>query len=372
MHTNQIKILFLLKKKDRGGIYGYQDIMLRIFNKGPSFKLYIIDEKAKNRIYQFLQSIRVIHILFDYVYLMPKVIKYRKDVDYLFIPHHFKYGLFAVLVSSLFKIPFIVPIFGYTEIELKLKDVKKIERFIQLKYEYWIFSKAKYLLSSDDLINEYNKIIKNKNKFLSFYCLIDTNKFKPMPKSETLKNDLGIANKKVILTVTGFRHGKGVGLKILLEAFVLIKKEYKNVILLIAGWDPEIKEYKELVKVLNIEDDVMFLGYCDNIPELMNISDIFTLIFAFGGGIGSTVMEAMACEKACIISRTPGTEILNDEEVLLVNLDPREIADKIMLVLKDEEYARRIAINAKKRAEADFSIERAEDKLIKKLGGEDL
>jgi glycosyltransferase involved in cell wall biosynthesis len=112
----------------------------------------------------------------------------------------------------------------------------------------------------------------------------------------------------------------------------------------------------------------MFLGYCNNMPELINLSDIFTLILPFAGGVGLAIMEAMACGKPCVISHTSGTEFFTDgKEVLLVDFDSKDIADKIMLLLKDEDYAREIGINARKRIESECSIKVGGEKLFNKL-----
>ena len=373
--TSPIKILFLKNRRLKGGVLRYQNNMLRLFDKNSNFKLIVIDEQPKirnkflNFIYEFIQSLRfIIHVLFDYMYLMSQMIKFRKKVDYLFITHHFKYGLFAILASLLFKIPFIVPIMGWAEKELRRRGVSKIEMFIRLKYESGVYRKAKYLLSSEDLISEYSRIVKNKNKFMSFYSLIDTNKFRPMPKSKSLVDKLGVNNKKIILTAAPLWGVKGEGIKIILKAFVLIKKDYNNVILLIAGDGRQKKELEDLAKNLGVKNDVIFLGYCNNMPELLNLADVFTLIFSFGGGTGLALMEAMACVKPCVVSRTPGTEFFIDEkEVLLANFDPKDIAGKVLLLLKDEEYARKIGINAQKRIEAECSIKVGGEKLFNKL-----
>ena len=373
-NTRPIKILFLKKGRVTGGVITYQDNMLRMFNESPNFKLIVIDDQAKIRnnfldyIYKFMQSIQVVHILFEYVYLMLQVIKYRGKVDYLFIIHHFKYGLFAVLMSSLFKIPFIVPILGWAEKELRLGGASEVEIFIRLKYQSWIYGKAKYILASDDSIRSYSKIVKNKNKFLRFYSPIDTNRFMPMPRSEVFGDKLGVGNKKIIFTAAPLWGIKGKGIKTLLNAFVLIKKEYDKVILLIAGDGQQKRELEDLAKNLNVKKDVIFLGYCNNMPELLNLTDIFTLIFSFGGGVGLAIKEAMACGKPCVVSKTSGTEVLKDrEEVLLASLDPKDIADKMVVLLKDEDYARKIGINARKRIEAEFSIEKVGEKLFNKL-----
>ena len=378
-----IKIIFIKntssKKFKKTGVATYQNSMLYLFKNNPNFKLIIVDDnfevrsKLLNYLFQSLPASRIIKFLLRYIYLTIQTKKHVKHADYLFIPTYFRYGVLAILISSLFKIPFIVPLLGWEEKELRQRKASKIEIFLKLKYFSLVYRNAKYILTSEDLMKGYSKIIKNKNKFLVNYFPIDTNRFKPGPKSEILKNQLELDNKKVILTAAGLHGVKAEGLKMLIEAFVLIKKEYDNVILLIAGDGPKKKELENIAKELNVKDNIRFLGYCGNMPELLNLSDVFTLIYLFGGGMGFATLEAMACEKPCVISRTSGTEVLSDgKEVLLVNYDTKDIADKIMLLLKDEKYARYIGINARKRIEKDYSVEKTEEKLVKKLSVENV
>lgn len=372
---NLIKILFL-KKRAQAGVLTYQNNLLHVFNESTIFKLIVVDEQAKirkkflNKIYTSIQSFRIIKVIFNYLYLSIIIRKWskREGADYLFIPHYFKYGLLALLMYSLFKIPFIVPILGWNGEEYRLRGASKVEIFIRVKYEYWVLRRAKYILASDDLIKGYGKFIKNKNKFLSIDSPIDVNKFKPMPKYKVLKNKLKVNNKKVILTLTSLGGDKADGLKILLEAFVLVKKDFNKVVLLIAGDGPKKKEFEDTIEKMSEKDDIRLLGYCNNIVELINLSDIFVLIFLVGGGVGAATKEAMACEKPCVVVRTSGTEVLNDrKEVLLVNLNPKDIAEKIVLLLRNEKYAQSLGINGRKRIEADFSLTKAEKELVKKL-----
>lgn len=375
VNMNTIKILFLKRKElKKYGVATYQNSMLHLFENISNFKLIIVDDDFKvrskllNYIFQSIPPLRIVKFLLRNVYLAIKIRKHIKHVDYLFIPTYFRYGLFAILISSLFKIPFIVPLIGWEEKELRQRNASKIETFLRLEYSSLVSRNAKYIITSDDLMKSRSKIIKNKNKFLVNHFLIDTNIFKPAPESKTLKSKLRIDNKKIVLTSSLLDGVKADGLEMLIEAFILIKKECDNVILLIAGDGPRKKELENLAKELNVKDDIQFLGYCDNMPELINLSDVFTIIFSFGGGIAFATLEAMACEKPCVVSRTSGNKVLNDrKEVLLVNYDTRDIADKILLLLKDENYARKIGINARKRIEADFSIDKGEEKLVKKL-----
>jgi glycosyltransferase involved in cell wall biosynthesis len=371
---NPKKILFLKNTELTLGVATYQNGMLRLFKNIPNFKLIIVDDdfevrsKLLNSVFQSILQLCLVKFLLRYLYLATKIRKHIKYVDYLYISTYFRYGLFAILISALFKIPFIVPILGWEEKELRLRGASEIEIFIKLKYESWVYRKAKYILTSEDLMKGYSKIVKDKNKFLIIDSPIDTKIFKPDSKSEVLKNKLKVNNKKVILTATALYGVKANGLKMLIEAFILIRKEYDNVILLIAGNGPRKKELEGLSKELSVDESIVFLGYCDNMIELINLSDVFTLIFSFGGGIGAAIKEAMACEKPCVVSRISGTEVLiNGKEVLVVNYNAKDIADKILLILKDEKYALNLGINARKRIENDYSIEKVEEKLIRKL-----
>ena len=371
MNMDTIKIIFL-KKKLKGGFITYQNNLLHLFSSSPAFDLNVIDEEPKirsdfiNAVYRSIQSTPLINILFNYIYIMSRAMRYKKDACYLYIPHTFKYGFLAVLMSSLFKLPFIVPLGGWTEKELILRGVPKVELFLQLKYEKWVLRNARYVMTSPDLANGYGKVIKNRNKFLYAGLPIDTNKFKPMRESEDLRNKLKLEGKKIILTAAPLEGVKGDGVKKLVEAFSHVKRECNNVILLVAGDGNQKKEIENVAESLNVED-VMFLEHRDDMPELINLCDVFALIFEFGGGLGAAIKEAMACEKPCVISRTSGTEILRDREEVLLSLDSKDIADNIILLLKDEEYARKIGINARKRIEAEFSIEKVGEKIFNKL-----
>jgi glycosyltransferase involved in cell wall biosynthesis len=71
-------------------------------------------------------------------------------------------------------------------------------------------------------------------------------------------------------------------------------------------------------------------------------------------------LEAMACGKAVVASKTgPGPEIIEDgvSGLLCDPYDPKDIADKILTILKDPDLAARLGRNARKRVEEHFSPE---------------
>ena len=80
---------------------------------------------------------------------------------------------------------------------------------------------------------------------------------------------------------------------------------------IIAG-DGEMREYlNELVRKLNITDNVHFLGYRQDISQLCNSCDVFALP-SYQEGLSVALMEAMACGKSAIVSRIRGNVDLID------------------------------------------------------------
>ena len=62
--------------------------------------------------------------------------------------------------------------------------------------------------------------------------------------------------------------------QLLIEALALIKEEVPNAKLLLAGKGPLLEECQELAERLGIEEMVDFLGYRNDIENLLKISDL--------------------------------------------------------------------------------------------------
>lgn len=73
----------------------------------------------------------------------------------------------------------------------------------------------------------------------------------------------------------------------------------------ICGVGPELEKLKTLTKKLNIENQVIFLGYRNDIKELLKSMDIF-LFTTLQEGLPRSMMEAMASGLPCIASEIRG------------------------------------------------------------------
>jgi len=80
--------------------------------------------------------------------------------------------------------------------------------------------------------------------------------------------------------------------------------------LYIAGDGPESDNLKDLVKSLNVDEAVRFLGHQEDISKLYSVFDVFCLPSEIEG-MSNSILEAMACELPII-----ATDILPNRELI--------------------------------------------------------
>lgn len=114
------------------------------------------------------------------------------------------------------------------------------------------------------------------------------------------------------------------GLEYMLEGFAKFHQDNRKSILVIVGGCPDGSEkYQEqiklLVKVLKIEDAVFFVGYIDNVSDILCGFDVY-LTTSLWEGLPLSLLEAIACKKFIIASDIPGHNelIVHDVTGLLV------------------------------------------------------
>jgi glycosyltransferase involved in cell wall biosynthesis len=105
-------------------------------------------------------------------------------------------------------------------------------------------------------------------------------------------------------------------LQTLINAFSKISKEVRCK-LVIVGDGVQRNELEKLVKSLNLESKVHFLGKRRDIPELLHAIDAFALTSKYEG-LGLVLLEALASEVPIIAARNSAIkEIVNDEVALM-------------------------------------------------------
>lgn len=188
---------------------------------------------------------------------------------------------------------------------------------------------------------------------------VNMDRFSRLSREES-RSKLNIKGSDIILLfVGGLRSIKGV--RYLVESMSIIKQESGNVRLLIIGDGKERQDLEKLATKLNLNECIHFVRQVPNevIPEYMISSDLFILP-SLSEGFPVTVLEAMAAGLPIVITRVGGMpEIVREGEngFLVEPKNPGHIAEKVRLLLEDNELRWRISENNRKKAE-QYSWER--------------
>ncbi|MCI4446242.1 MAG: glycosyltransferase family 4 protein [Candidatus Aminicenantes bacterium] len=173
---------------------------------------------------------------------------------------------------------------------------------------------------------------------------VDTNEFSPeVPPLEKFSRD------KLNLLFVG-RFDPRNGLDVMLEAFNLIKTEFKDVRLIVVG-GPVKKRYLEMVKP-EFREDVFFEGpILEQRPNYYAACDIFCSPVD-KASFGITLLEAMASGKPIVATENIGyNEILEPEESIVVaRKSPQALANAVLSLLRDEALRKKMGAKGREKA----------------------
>lgn len=140
-----------------------------------------------------------------------------------------------------------------------------------------------------------------KNNLVIVKNAVDVEKFRyDEKKSITEREKLGLENKFVIGHVGRFTHQKNH--TFLIDIFHEILKIVPNSILLLLGTGELENSIKEKVKNLGIDNNVIFLGYKQNVADYLQVMDAFVFPSVYEG-LGLVLIEAQASGLPCYTSK---------------------------------------------------------------------
>jgi glycosyltransferase involved in cell wall biosynthesis len=126
----------------------------------------------------------------------------------------------------------------------------------------------------------------------------------------------------------------------------MMKEE--NVFFVLAGSGAKMKEYREMVKEMRLEDKVLFVGWCDRMDLLYGMSDVLVLP-SEGEGLPGVIMEAMTHGLPCVASRIPCIpELVEDGRTgyLCDKDDLKDFVNSIRILMYDKKRCRLFSKNS--------------------------
>jgi N-acetyl-alpha-D-glucosaminyl L-malate synthase BshA len=210
---------------------------------------------------------------------------------------------------------------------------------------------------SNSLVKETYELIKPKKEIHTVYNFIDERVYRKHDMTH-LKKEYGISEEeKVIIHISNFRKVKRV--EDVIRSFALIEKQVPSKLLLV-GDGPEFCAMTRLVKNLDLEGKVLFLGKQDNVEELLSMSDLM-LLLSEKESFGLVLLEAMACGVPCIGTRIGGIpEVIEDGKTgYICELgDVQGVVKKAVNLLQNNKLHRQMTEDVQHAVKEHFSSEK--------------
>jgi len=236
------------------------------------------------------------------------------------------------------------------------------------------FQEKRSFQKADAFVAVSQYVKKHTEKYLSYHNKpiaylsnpIDTHLFRPIEKRES-------ENKIVFVGTVCEKKG----IRQLIQAFPLVKKEFPDATLEIYGRDwffPDGSSYmqmlkeKEIIQLGELAKDIYFIGVIsyETIPRVYAAASV-CVFPSHMETQGLVAQEAMAMEKAVVFTKLgPGPEIIKDYETGLLcdPHNPSAIAEKIIWIFDNKSKVQQLALEARKDILERFDIKKIVEKNI--------
>ena len=327
------------------------DITLAYFKEAPDDSRSLRNEFLKT-------GIRVIDLKCENKYNPLAVIiiarlmrKYRFDLVHT---HLFQAELLGRMAMIFNKSPRVIVTYHNTEEFLKNRFWARMARYTT--------SRADQIITISDAVKNYliDNVRVSETKIKMIYYgleIVDSaNNYREDIRS---KNKIGRDDPLIGMIA---RYAPQKGHRFLLEAMTYVLKEVPEAKLFLAGHDEKkLKDsLEDYAKQLKIRPNVIFSEFQYDVYTLLREFDVF-ILSSLWEGFGLVLLEAMAAKKPIVASNVgPIPEIVIDNETgfLFPAKEPRIMAEKIILLLKNKELAKEMGRNGRRRLEEHFTIEK--------------
>ncbi|MCG3418161.1 glycosyltransferase [Oceanobacillus jordanicus] len=298
-----------------------------------------------------------------YISIQNTIKKIRRDFRFDIIHAHVALpdGYAATLVAKRYNVPLITTIHGQDFQHTIHKNVKCKRKVKEVLEE----SNINILVS-----NKLNSIRKQ------FLAEIDSTKFTVINNgvsnmflegsSMQQKNATDKGSNVQILSVSNLLKPKGIDL--CLRAISKIVEKHPGITYQIIGDGQEKAILEQLVKKLNLEENVVFLGKKSrkDVKEFMTEADIF-LLPSWNEAFGVVYIEAMACGTPVIGCKGEGIEDIVDNGIDGLLVEPKSVEDiteKTLYLINNSKYRKIIGNNAIKKIKDNFAWKEVSLKIL--------
>jgi glycosyltransferase involved in cell wall biosynthesis len=255
-----------------------------------------------------------------------------------------RYSFYAALSAYLLRIPFI------WHVRVTASAGWKDMLLARLAMKIIVISSA---------VDQKFRWIRCQDKIVKIFNAVDTQKFRPGLDVDYLCKELSLrSDQSVVGIFSRLISWKGHGL--FLDAAKIVHDRFPSAQFIIVGEGASDyqKELVERARQIGLADCVRFLGFREDIPQLMNLCRVIVNPSVEAEAFGRILIEGMACGKPVIATRVGGHPEIMDDQVngVLVAPDPADLARAVEKILGDARFAQMISSNGLKKVETHFSV----------------
>lgn len=156
------------------------------------------------------------------------------------------------------------------------------------------------------------------------------------------------------------------GHKYLISATKILKEHTDRIKVIIVGGGPLKFELDKQAEEMKVKDIVYFLGFREDIPQILSSLDLFVLS-SYLEGMGSSLLDAMACRLPVVATKAGGIPevVVHRKTGLLVpTRSPSYLAKAILKLYEDRDLASRLGQKGYEVVKQKFSAEAMAAKII--------
>lgn len=165
-------------------------------------------------------------------------------------------------------------------------------------------------------------------------------------------------NRRFVSIVANMRH-EVKDYPMFLRAAREVKEAVPDAAFLLAGEGELSDSLRALTQELGIQDSTFFLGRCENVAELLSISEACVLS-SKAEGFSNSILEYMAAARPVVVTDVGGArEVVVEGETgyLVASGDDKTMAARLIALLRDPENARLMGGRGRQVVEEKFSCE---------------
>lgn len=164
------------------------------------------------------------------------------------------------------------------------------------------------------------------------------------------REELGVDKEDFVLLILAELNKNKNHIQVI-KAMEILKGKYPSIKVLCAGKGPLENELKETVSKMNLEENIKFIGFRNDIKELLYSCDCIGL-FSKREGLGKCLLEGMVAGKCLIATNTRGPrELIEDcnNGFLLKVGDYEKIAETLSYIYLNNEKTEKFGLVSKEK-----------------------